>query len=296
MSIAYEAEAEAESNEASRKYACAEKKKQGLKADIKKSVDDLYVYQNSTDGLPVQKTLSEWINKCNWSRKPQGQVAGNGQAQQGIPAAIFHLNSRCQYQKNWKGDLCIWTGLSEILHGLNLAKLKVQDNELASDLKAIPIRPTIPSHQFPTNVKCSHCAAALIWCYPGAGIYDWWWNILTTPLKTWNMHQKYRSAATGNDSEKCTWKPGIGKFRQIQKGWWRSLHKIIQGIEASGNNNTVKVVTIPQQHARKGKSVITANIIKELKEEGKNIAAWFFRKHGTGKIKPVSFFIQAYGL
>jgi hypothetical protein len=42
----------------------AELKKQteNLTNDIKKSVDELYSYQNTLDGLPVSKVLPEWMN------------------------------------------------------------------------------------------------------------------------------------------------------------------------------------------------------------------------------------------
>jgi hypothetical protein len=42
----------------------AELKKQteNLTNDIKKSVDGLYSYQNTLDGLPVSKVLPDWMN------------------------------------------------------------------------------------------------------------------------------------------------------------------------------------------------------------------------------------------
>jgi hypothetical protein len=42
----------------------AELKKQAenLTNDIKKSVDGLYSYQNTLDGLPVSKVLPDWMN------------------------------------------------------------------------------------------------------------------------------------------------------------------------------------------------------------------------------------------
>jgi hypothetical protein len=42
----------------------AELKKQAenLTNDIRKSVDGLYSYQNTLDGLPVSKVLPDWMN------------------------------------------------------------------------------------------------------------------------------------------------------------------------------------------------------------------------------------------
>ncbi|MFN8250907.1 MAG: hypothetical protein U0V75_03410 [Ferruginibacter sp.] len=291
-----EAEAEAESNEASRNMLPALKRKaESLKADIKKSVDDLYAYQNSTDGLPVQKTLSEWINNVieaeNLKARLQVMDRRNREFQQQYsiyaPAGANIKRIEREISVSEQGYL-------EILHGLNLAKLKVQDNELASDLKAID-PPYYPISPVPNKRKVLIIAAALI-----GAILVLAFILMMEYFDNTLKNLKHASKNTGLQPlgmiPKVYLKPGIGKFRQIQKRLVEIItQNIQQGIEASGNSNTVKVVTILSSTPQEGKSVITANIIKELKEEGKKILLLDF-SGSTAQVKSKSRFPFLYRL
>ncbi len=124
-----------------------------LKDEIRESVNELYRFGHSTEGLPLATLLNEWISNV---LKYEDMKAGLGV-----------LSKRIQdFQKQY--DIYAPAGANlkriereisvseheflELLHGLNLAKLKMQDLELASNLKAIdqPFYPIIPN---PTKRK-----------------------------------------------------------------------------------------------------------------------------------------------
>jgi hypothetical protein len=61
--------------------------------------------------------------------------------------------SRCNYKTIRTRNISFRTRYLELLHGLNLAKLKLQDNEMSSNLKAIDLhfilyRPTLLKEQY----------------------------------------------------------------------------------------------------------------------------------------------------
>jgi hypothetical protein len=112
----------------------AELKKQteNLTNDIKKSVDELYSYQNTLDGLPVSKVLPDWMNNV---------VEAENLKQQLKQWIVKVMTSRKIYKyattKRIEREISAEQGYLEILHGLNLAKLKLQDSEMSSNIKTI---------------------------------------------------------------------------------------------------------------------------------------------------------------
>ncbi len=135
-------------------------KAEKLKDEIREAVGELYHLGNTTEGLPISSLLNEWItNVVNY---------------EDIKAGLGVLAKRIQdFQKQYEIYAPAGANLKriereisvseqeflELLHGLNLAKLKMQDLELSSNLKAVdhPFYPLTPN---PTKRKILILGAA----------------------------------------------------------------------------------------------------------------------------------------
>lgn len=136
-------------------------KAEKLKEEIRQLVSELYRFGNSTEGLPVSALLTEWIT--------------NVLKFEDMNAGLAVLSKRIQdFQKQYEIFAPAGANLKriereisvseaeflELLHGLNLAKLKMQDLELASNLKPID-QPFFPVTPNPTKRKFIIIGAAL---------------------------------------------------------------------------------------------------------------------------------------
>ncbi|MEI7828593.1 MAG: hypothetical protein WCI31_02420 [Prolixibacteraceae bacterium] len=133
-----------------------------IKDEIRKSVNELYGFSNSTEGLPISNLLIEWINN----------VIVYEDTKAGIEVLKDRIN---EFQKQYSIYAPAGANLKriereisvseqeflEILHGLNLAKLKVQDAELSSTIKATdpPFYPLSPN---PTKRKFLIIVAGMV--------------------------------------------------------------------------------------------------------------------------------------
>lgn len=137
-------------------------KAEKLKDELRNSVTALYNYDNTLDGIPVSTLLSDWLR--------------NVIEYEDIKAGIDVLGERIkEFQKQYSVYAPAGANLKRIereinvseqeflsvLSGLNLAKLKMQDAELSSTIKAVD-PPFFPLSPNPTKRKVLIIAAALI--------------------------------------------------------------------------------------------------------------------------------------
>jgi len=124
-----------------------------LKVEIKAAVGELYSYGNSKDGLPLNTILNDWINNVIEAENIKAglDVLGNRikefQKQYSIYAPAGANIKRIEREISVSEQEFL-----EILHGLNLAKLKMQDNELSSNIKVVDL-PYFPLSPIPTKRK-----------------------------------------------------------------------------------------------------------------------------------------------
>jgi len=133
-----------------------------LKEEIRSSVNDLYNYGNTPEGLPISALLNEWItNVIGYEDTKAGlEVLGERikefQKQYAIYAPAGANIKRIEREISVSEQEFL-----EILHGLNLAKLKLQDAELSSTIKTVDL-PYFPLSPNPTKRKILVLSAALI--------------------------------------------------------------------------------------------------------------------------------------
>jgi uncharacterized protein involved in exopolysaccharide biosynthesis len=124
-----------------------------LKIEIKAAVGELYSYGNSKEGLPLSTILNDWINNVIEAENIKagldvlGERIKEFQKQYSIYAPAGANIKRIEREISVSEQEFL-----EILHGLNLAKLKMQDNELSSNIKVVDL-PFFPLSPIPTKRK-----------------------------------------------------------------------------------------------------------------------------------------------
>ena len=133
-----------------------------LTIGIKKGVDELYSYQNSIDGLPISKVLPDWMNSVVETEELKAKIKVLGGQNNDFQEVYAEYAPAGANMKRLEREISVSEqGYLEILHGLNLAKLKLQDSELSSSLKTIDT-PYYPLSPNPTKRTVLIIAAAFL--------------------------------------------------------------------------------------------------------------------------------------
>jgi polysaccharide biosynthesis transport protein len=242
-----------------------------LKEEIRNQVNELYGYGNSTEGLPVSTLLNDWIsNVINYEDTKAGlEVLGDRikefQKQYAVYAPAGANIKRIEREISVSEQEFL-----EILHGLNLAKLKMQDAELSSSIKIVdpPFYPLSPN---PTKRKVLVLAAAMV------GLL----LVLSAIFATEYFDETLRNAGKAAKIIKLK---AIGVFPKVflKTGTLnfpfvtnRVLELIIQQIDLLTVRNTVssepKTILFISSVKSEGKTVLAQNIAWKLKNMGRKV-------------------------
>ena len=242
-----------------------------LKEDISQAVNQLYRANNSIEGLPISKLLNDWINNIIEAEN--------------IKAGMKVISLRMkEFQKRY--DLFVPAGSNikkiereisvseqqylEILHNLNLAKLKMQDSELASNIKIVD-PPYYPLSPIPTKRKILVLVAAFlgfIIVLSTVLILEFFNSTLNNPTKAANALKL----------------PLLGVFPKILHNTRetdfshisdRLLNIMIQSIELNliehPSESFTKTILFLSTLDQEGKTVVMGNLADKLKKQGKKI-------------------------
>jgi hypothetical protein len=242
-----------------------------LKTEIKDVVGELYKYGNTTDGLPISSVLNDWINNVIDEENSKAglvvmaQKIIDFQKQYAIYAPAGANLKRIEREISVAEQEFL-----EILHGLNQAKLKMQDNELSSNLKAIdpPYYPLTPT---PTKRKLLVIIGALV-------------GFLIVLLSVLVMEYFDESLNNPSKATKILKLPILGIFPKIflkvQNTNFlfitnRLLEIAIQNIElytkVSKSEKPTKTLLLFSSLGGEGKSAIAGNLAQKLKLQGKKV-------------------------
>lgn len=282
------AEADVETNEVSKKNLPALRKQaERIKNEIKQSVDELYTYQNTTDGLPVSKVLSEWINNVIEAENLKANLMVMEQDNKEFQQQYSIYAPAGANIKRIEREISVAEqGYLEILHGLNLAKLKLQDNELSSNLKAVDL-PYYPISPTPTKRKLLIIAAALLGgiLVLGAILIMEYFDDTLKNLKKASKFLNLSPLGMGMIAKNYL-NPGIENFQSVQA---RLLEIIVQNLhqilDAADPFKTPKMIVFLSTMEKEGKSVVAGNIAKTLIAQGKKIVYINFSNNNE-QLKP----------
>jgi hypothetical protein len=168
-------------------------------------------------------------------------------------------------------------GYLEILHGLNLAKLKLQDNELTSNLKTVD-PPYYPLEPIATKRSVLIIAAALVGFILVLGVILSM-EYFDDTLKNIRRAAKTLQLPSIGMVPKILLNAGSYKLSFIQN---RIIEITTQNIEqflsTQNSKNTVKTILFISTTAKEGKSVLVGNIARKMKHEGKKVLVLNYSK------------------
>ncbi len=244
---------------------------EALSNDIKKNVNELYSYQNSIDGLPLTKILPEWMNNVVEAENIKAKIKViNGQNKQFQEKYANYAPAGATIKRIEREISVSEQGYLEILHGLNLAKLKLQDNELTSNLKAIdpPFYPLSPN---PTKRSLLIIAAAFL-----GGLFTLGIIFIMEYFDDTLRNSKIASKKLGMNSlgmmPKLILDPGSINLPYIQNRLIEIItQNILQYFGTHCTEKRTKTIVVFSTQKMEGKTVIAGNIAKTLKQEGKKI-------------------------
>lgn len=133
-----------------------------LREEMRKAVSELSKLSNTTEGLPVSSLLGEWISSVvSYEETKAGLLVLAKRIQEFQKQYEIYAPAGANLKKIEREISVSEQEYLELLHGLNLAKLKMQDIELSSNLKPVDL-PFYPLSPNPTKRKLLIVAAVLV--------------------------------------------------------------------------------------------------------------------------------------
>ncbi len=242
-----------------------------LKDEIKVAVGELYKYGNTTDGLPISSVLNDWItNVIDAENSKAGLVVMAQKIIEFQKQYAIYAPAGANLKRIEREISVAEQEFLEILHGLNQARLKMQDNELSSNLKAID-PPYFPLSPTPTKRSMLIIVGALV-------------GFLIVLISVLMMEYLDESLNNPDKASRILKMTVLGIFPKIllkvQNTNFlfitnRLLEIAIQNIELyikeSKSEKSTKTILLFSTLGGEGKSVIAGNLAQKLKLQGKKV-------------------------
>ncbi|UCE94894.1 MAG: hypothetical protein JSV73_06410, partial [Flavobacteriaceae bacterium] len=242
-----------------------------LQNDIKSNVDQLYKFQNSVDGVPITKVLPEWVDKVLETEDLKAQLkVMNGQNKEINEQFALYAPAGANLKRIEREIEVAEQEYLEILHGLNLAKLKFQDTQLSSNLKAVD-PPYFPLSPIPSKRKFIVVAIVLVSTI----------LLLGTILFMEFFDDTLKNLIVASQKLNI---PSLGMLPKIfrsntqldlNKVQDRLMEFLIQNfnhvIKMHGTSNVTKTIVVISTRSDEGKTIIAGNIARKLKAAGKSV-------------------------
>lgn len=239
-----------------------------LEEEIKINVEELYKYHNSVEGVPLDEMIPEWVDKVVETENIKAKLDVMGQR-------------NIEFQKQY--DIYAPAGANlkrlereigvaeqeylEILHGLNLAKLKFQDTQLSSNLKAVD-PPYFPLKPVPSKRKIIILALGVLSFI----------LLLATILFMEFFDSTLKNIKIAKEKLGV---PALGMMPKLFKtnddlDLAKIESRLMEFIMQNFNHllktkESTKVITLFSTGKNEGKTVIATNMARKLKEEGKSV-------------------------
>ncbi len=258
-------------------------KAEKLKEEMRNAVNKLYSYGNTTEGLPIATLLNDWLNNViDYEDTKAGlDVLGERivefQKQYAIYAPAGANIKRIEREINVSEQEFL-----ELLHGLNLAKLKMQDAELSSSIKTVdpPFLPLTPN---PTKRSILIIVAGLIGFIIVLGtilMMEYFDETLKNPKKA----SKILNLNPAGIFPKIFLETGSLNFLFVVN---RLLEMIIQQVTLYPKEKTAgnepRTLLFFSTLSNEGKTVLVGNLALKLKKQGKKVLVLIFSRESLRK-------------
>jgi succinoglycan biosynthesis transport protein ExoP len=247
------------------------KQTENLTNDIKKSVDELYSYQNTLDGLPVSKVLPDWMNNVVATENLKATIKTMDSQSNDFQEKYAKYAPAGATMKRIEREISVAEqGYLEILHGLNLAKLKLQDSEMSSNIKSID-EPFFPLSPNPTKRAILIVAAGILGGILTLAII-FVMEYFDDTLRNATRASKIIGVPALGMIPKMIVNPGSVNLPFIQQRLIEIItQNIIQYFGSNPSDKLVKTIIVFSTQKMEGKTVLASNIAKTLKQEGKKV-------------------------
>lgn len=247
------------------------KQASALQNDIKSNVDQLYKFQNSVDGVPITKVLPEWVDKVVETEDLKAKLkVMNGQNEEINKQFALYAPAGANLKRIEREITVAEQEYLEILHGLNLAKLKFQDTQLSSNLKAVD-PPYFPLSPIPSKRKFIIVAIVLVSTFLLLGTILFM-EFFDDTLKNMRIaSEKLNIPALGMLPKifRSTAQLDLNKVQDRLMEFM--MQNFNHGIKMHGTSNTTKTIVVISTRSDEGKTIIAGNIAKKLKAAGKSV-------------------------
>lgn len=244
---------------------------QEIEKALKNAIDELYVFTNSKDGVPIEKVMPDWINKIveREDLKAKLEIVQNQNQELNNQFNTYAPAGANLKRIEREIDVAEQEYL-EILHGLNLAKLKFQDVQLTSNIKALD-QPFYPLNPNPSKRKIIILAVGFM-----SGVVVLISILLLEFFDNTLKNQKVASSKLGVPSigmlPKISVSHNSPDFIRVQDRLMDFvMHNLEHALSSSKVQNRSKLITVFSTESNEGKTTIVRNIARKLKESGKTV-------------------------
>lgn len=248
------------------------------KSVLSESIVELFRLENTIEGVPIKKVLDKWLN--------QSMELENKKAKYDIVGA-----RNIDYDKKFKKYAPAGANLKridrefniaeqeylEILHGLNLAKLKLQDSKIGSKLKVVA-PPFYPIKAMPSSRKLLVVGAFIFGIIIVIGsillieFFDNTLKNIQTTLKVVKLPFIGILPKVFITHGKVDIKPVYKRLFEL------IFREINQNIRVSKKPKT-KIISIISTRKHEGKTIVSGNLARQLKKEQKSVVVFNYRKN-----------------
>ena len=248
-----------------------------LKEELKQAVGELHSYTNSSNGIPVSTLLTDWINNVIEAENTKaGMIVLKDRIKEFQKQYAIFAPAGANLKKIEREISVSEQEFLEILHGLNLAKLKLQDNELSSNIKTVD-QPFYPLTPIPTKRKIMILAAAML------GLLIVLTTIFVMEFFDDTLKNPAKAARILNLSSIAVFPKVLLNTLNINFQYIanRMLEIAIQNIqlklEKQESDKPTKTLLFFSTLNGEGKSVIAGNMARKLKEQGEKVLLLDYR-------------------
>ena len=260
-----------------------------LDQEIKTNVDELYTFQNTTEGVPIKKVLPDWVDKVVETEDLEAKLKiMNRQTQEIEKQFETYAPAGANLKRIERQIEVAEQGYLEILHGLNLAKLKYQDTQLSTNLKAVD-PPFYPLKPIPSKRKVVIIAVVFLSGIILLGIILFM-KFFDNTLKNEAIAKEKMKIESLGMLPKIFKQSNQYDLVNIQNRLMDFvMHNFHEVLSQSERQKRPKIITVLSTKSYEGKTTIIANIAHKLKQSGKKVLVLnhqeFHQENTTSKKK-----------
>jgi uncharacterized protein involved in exopolysaccharide biosynthesis/cellulose biosynthesis protein BcsQ len=242
-----------------------------LDLEVKKNVQELYTFQNTTEGVPIKKVLPDWIDKSIEAEDLEAKLAVmNKQTREIEKQFATYAPAGANLKRIERQIEVAEQGYLEILHGLNLAKLRYQDTQLSTNLKAVdppfyPLKP-IPSKRKIVVVAIVFVIGMILL------VVILFMQFFDNTLKNEQIASEKLNISSMGMIPKIFRQKNQFDFGNIQERLMDFImHNFNQTLSELDREKRPKIIIIFSTKGNEGKTTIMANMVHRLKRSGKRV-------------------------